>query len=304
MGTEISVLIPIYNRDCRELVNVLHQQASAVAELTFEILCIDDASTDPITKNLNQELSGLRFVRLVWLETNLGRAKIRNLLAKEAAYSQLLFMDCDSLPISAAYVQNYAVYLHPENQQIIYGGTYYPKEAPENVDLRLHWKNGFYREQKPAQERNRHPYKSFTPNNFACPKSLFERIRFDESILQYGHEDTLFGIHLRAQEVKILHIDNPLNHLGLEPKEVFLRKTRQAVENLYLLHLENNLGEEIRLLNAFLWLQKYKLTWVVGWMFRLLQAGMEWLLGMKNPSLRVLDLYKLGCMCWVSVRSK
>ena len=293
----LSILIPIYNRDCRALVAELHKQAVSIPALVFEILCMDDCSTDAQTKKLNSELSGLSFVKYIPLEQNIGRAKIRNLLAKTAEYPQLLFMDCDSMPVDAQYIQNYAQYLSPDNQKILYGGTYYPPEAPENKDLRLHWKNGREREQKTAQERSLAPYKSFTPNNFCCPKALFQTIQFDESISQYGHEDTLFGICLQKQRVEILHVDNPLNHLGLEPKKVFLNKTKQAVENLHALHLRMDLGEDIRLLNAYQKIQKYKLRWLVGGLFWLTCWLWSWLLESKNPNLRVLDLYKLGYMC-------
>ncbi|MBK9012976.1 MAG: hypothetical protein IPM82_02230 [Saprospiraceae bacterium] len=64
-------------------------------------------------------------------------------------------------------------------------------------------------------------------NNFLIPRQLFLEIQFDETLRQYGHEDTLFGMELARRQVPIVHIDNPLEHIGLEPVDVFLRKTEQ-----------------------------------------------------------------------------
>ncbi|MEM9260646.1 MAG: hypothetical protein AAGA62_13425, partial [Bacteroidota bacterium] len=51
----------------------------------------------------------------------------------------------------------------------------------------------------------------------------------------YGHEDTLWGQQLAKAGVGILHIDNPVTHLGLETSGVFLEKQHRAIHNLRLL---------------------------------------------------------------------
>ena len=46
MITQLSILIPVYNDSARELVAELQRQAQAVEGLRYEILVVDDGSTD------------------------------------------------------------------------------------------------------------------------------------------------------------------------------------------------------------------------------------------------------------------
>ena len=47
----------------------------------------------------------------------------------------------------------------------------------------------------------------------------------------YGHEDTLFAMELKRHGFAVTHIDNPLEHIGIEPVEEFLRKSANGVTN-------------------------------------------------------------------------
>ena len=81
---KLSILIPTYNYDCSHLVLQLLEQQPKEAE----IIIGDDCSTKPI-----KEISGCRIFRP---EHNLGRAAIRNALAREAKGEWLLFIDADA----------------------------------------------------------------------------------------------------------------------------------------------------------------------------------------------------------------
>ena len=45
-----------------------------------------------------------------------------------------------------------------------------------------------------AAERNKHPHAGFSTFNVLIEKSVFSKIRFNEELKQYGHEDTLTGL--------------------------------------------------------------------------------------------------------------
>ena len=94
----------------------------------------------------------------------------------------------------------------------------------------LHWLHGLKREQSFAKDRNIQPNRSFKTNNFFIEKKVFNKVRFNENIQGYGHEDTLFGYELDKQNFTIFHIDNPVVHLGLESSEEFLRKTIEILK--------------------------------------------------------------------------
>ncbi len=284
----LSILIPTYNFDITTLVKALHQQCIANG-ISFEILCFDDGS-QAIYKNKNQVITNLENITYCELPTNLGRAKIRNVLGKAAKYPYLLFMDCDSAVTSNQYINNYIDQLRPDT--LLYGGRVYEESPPENSAKRLHYFHGKHREEMTTREREKNPYHSFMTNNFLIPKDLFLKIRFEESIEGYGHEDTLFGIHLQKQQVEIKHLDNPLQHLGLEDQTIFLKKQKEAIKILYQLYQKKGF-EETKLLRTFVWCKKWKLDLLVYGILNILSPIINRQLKNNPPKLIFLDLYKL-----------
>ncbi len=287
----LSILIPVYNFDIRPLVRDLQQQAAQLA-MPVEILCFDDASESKF-QGQNAAVSELPGVYYHLLPNNLGRARIRNLLAREAQHDYLLFLDCDSAVPDSSYLRTYADALAPDT--LLYGGRVYQAEPPSDPALLLHWEYGRRREALSAEERQEQPYHSFMTNNFLIPRQLFQAIGFDERLRQYGHEDTLFGMELRQRAVPIKHLDNPLLHSGLEPAEAFLHKSQQALENLAFLHLQGS-GIEARLLTWALRLRRSSGAQLLLGAWPLLEPALRRQLCSSWPQLRLFDLYKLGLL--------
>ncbi|MEL6719415.1 MAG: glycosyltransferase family 2 protein, partial [Bacteroidota bacterium] len=125
------------------------------------------------------------------------------------------------------------------------------------------------------------------------PKAIFQQIQFDESLKQYGHEDTLFGIELKVRQIPILHLDNPLEHIGLEETEVFLAKTEQAIQNLAQLYKQGK-AIETKLLSTYLILKKYKLRNIFLFCYRIFELPIKQNLRSLKPQLLYFDLYKLN----------
>ncbi len=284
----LSILIPTYNFDITTLVKALHQQCKACS-IPFEILCFDDGSQSNF-KAKNQLIKHLDKVDYQELPTNLGRAKIRNVLGKAAQYSYLLFMDCDSEVINNQYIKNYIDCLNPNT--LLYGGRVYENNPPEDYGKRLHYFHGKFREEILTEERKIRPYYSFMTNNFLIPRAIFLKLFFEESIAGYGHEDTLFGIALKKNQVKIIHLDNPLKHLGLEDQSVFLNKQKEAIRNLYQLYQKEE-PLETKLLSTFVWCKKWKIDGLVYSILNRCSPIINHQLKAKQPKLFFLDLYKL-----------
>lgn len=221
---------------------------------------------------------------------NLGRSVIRNVLGKAAKYPYLLFMDCDSKVVSNDYIEKYMAQLQPGS--LLYGGRCYNNQAPKEKQYLLHWKYGKNREESSAKERFTHPWHSFMTNNFVVPRNIFLNTLFDEGLKQYGHEDTIFGLELKKQNTKIIHLDNPLEHIGLESSQVFIKKSEQALENLYFLHQKNPLMET-KLLNLFSSLKRKKIIPQIGKQYYFLSPFIIKQLHSKFPSLKLFDFYKL-----------
>jgi hypothetical protein len=286
----LSILIPIYNFDCRQLVKDLVVQAQLLTA-PIEIVCLDDASSENF-RVLNQEVETYdAIVTYDYLPRNVGRSKIRNLLVRRARYSHVLFMDCDAGVPNAGFLANYLPCLQPN--LVVCGGRSYQLESPKDKALLLHWTVGNAREQISAQRRSQNPYHSFMTNNFVAPTTLFRQLSFNEKLTQYGHEDTLFGLALKKQKLAIAHIDNPLYHIGLEDTNAFLRKTEQALENLVYL-IQNDYPVETRLLQLFWQLKQLRLLTVFLHSFRTVRPHLLRQLCGDTPSLFVFDAYKLG----------
>jgi glycosyltransferase involved in cell wall biosynthesis len=296
----LSILIPCYNFDVRGLVQELHEQTFACS-VAFEIICLEDASEQQYTA-LNSEITALSYVQHDSLETNVGRSKIRNLLAQRAQYPFLLFMDCDSWPADKQYIQRYIHQL--EEDRILYGGRCYKTHPPAKKDRYFHWYYGRHREQQTAQQRQKRPYHSFMTNNFIIPKALFLPIGFEERLTLYGHEDTLFGLELERRQYPILHLDNPLEHIGLEKASTFLDKSKQAVYNLWYLYQNELLpSHATKLLAWHHQLKNLRLSFFLRWCYWLFHRALAAQLQSKRPFLVLFDLYKLSYLAFVANRA-
>ncbi|MCG8697310.1 MAG: glycosyltransferase [Bacteroidales bacterium] len=296
----LSVLIPVYNFDIRKLVIDLHHQSEA-EDLNYEIIIFDDASENQF-KDLNQELCELSNVVYKEEPINLGRSKIRNKLASTAKYDHLLFLDCDSELKSKSFISNYVPFL--KKKQVVYGGRSY-RQTPPDERCSLHWMHGVFREVQPAEKRKVVPNKSFMTNNFLIHRDILESIWFDEENIDgYGHEDTLFGYELKKRNITINHVDNPVVHIGLEPSEEFLRKTRESIVNLKKIMRIN--GNEKRLVNDITLLSYYKkiekagLNNMVLYFYKRYEHVLRKNLMSDHPKLFLFDLYKLGYLCSLS----
>jgi glycosyltransferase involved in cell wall biosynthesis len=269
-----------------------------VPEFT-EILIGDDGSSPEFReKYLSLEDES---VRVIISEKNIGRASIRNRLALEAKGDYLLFVDADVMLTGNAesYISKWIPYLGVS--KVICGGTLYHDTAPGDPDKLLRWRYGKWREQRKAADRNKNPNAGFSTFNVLIEKSVFSKIRFNEELKQYGHEDTLLGYQLKKAGVRILHIDNGLMHEGLESNKEFLNKTKLGIENLSILYDnvtdKKAFSETVKLISVYRKLNFLRLTRVLSAIFIRYRDRMEIKLDSNNISLILFGFYKMSMFC-------
>jgi len=286
----LSVLIPVYNYDISVLVKELHAQLQH-SKILFEIICLDDCSTIPYAENLL--INGLSNCSYTILEKNIGRSSIRNLLAKNATYENLLFLDADTKVIKNGFIQNYLKTIVSETQ-IIYGGIEYQKEKPSKNEL-LRWIYGKKREALKVSDRNKFSHLRFLTLNFVMKKRIFEQLKFNEDIPNLRHEDTLFALDAKRMNIGVKHIDNPILHLGLESSDVFLKKSLEACESLKLF-VDMGLidAKDTSLSRIAKTMQTYKLSFAIKGFFQIFKKPMRANLLSDKPSLYIFDIYRLG----------
>lgn len=283
----VSILIPVYNYRIYQLVKSLFNQATSLL-LPFEILCFDDGSTITEFKKNNSKVSELDGVKYLELNENIGRSRIRNKLAQEAQYDFLLFIDCDSKIISESYLKNYIESV--KTNPVILGGTVYTQSSNPECSLRL--KYGKQREQKSALLRMKQPYHYINLNNLFIKKEIYLQNRLDEKISTYGHEDTKFGYSLKEKKIPVFHIDNPVDHCGLESNAVFINKTKEGIKNFYNITLEGY-GRDTKLFKTYFFIKNLRLSILFNLYYTFLQEKIDRNLLSSNPSLFYFDLFKL-----------
>lgn len=291
----LSICIPVYNYDVVPLVNSLVNCIKE--EDDIEILVADDGSLSEF-KNRNKSIESLERVHYIERSENSGRSAIRNFLAENASKEYLLFIDADSCIADCSFIEKYQRAL--ASSDVVCGGTSY-HEKPHDKDLLLRYVFGINREARPVEERQNFPFRSFSAHNFCIKRSLFMDHPFDEQIKSYGHEDTLLGLSLKKRGVHIMHIDNPLIHIGLEPALEFIDKTNTGLENLILLLGNrpelNEMAEEVKVLRYFFTLKSLGLIKVGAFFYSVFKKKLLKNLTGDNPSLFYFDLYKLTYLC-------
>jgi glycosyltransferase involved in cell wall biosynthesis len=288
----ISVCIPVYNFNITSLINELDKQSSLL-NIPIEIVVIDDFSKEKY-KEINR--SACRNKVYIELTENFGRSKIRNLFLDYTKYQYLLFLDCDSFVQSPSFLERYvdALELKP---LITCGGRIYDEQIPPKSKL-LRWKYAKYRESQPIESRNKFPNRSFMTNNFLINREIFTKVKFDERITQYGHEDTLFGYSLKKENIPVTHIDNPVVNGDIEDNSEYLEKTRVGIINLINIleyyNYDRDLIDEVSLLRYHQKIKRF--NFIIRLSFYLCKPLIYFTLTRGYISLLLFDFYKLGVL--------
>ncbi len=289
----ISICIPIYNFKVEELVKKLSVQSKSL-DVPSEIILIDDCS-ESVFKEENSSICNNEIY--IQLEKNIGRSAIRNLFLKYTKYDYLLFLDCDSIVFTDNFLPDYVNAIKKNPDSVICGGREYPKIPPEKNKL-LSWRYGIKKESKSFEIRAQNPNKSFMTNNFVIDRRIFQTIQFNERLVEYGHEDTLFGFELKKRSINIIHIDNPVLNGDIEDNSEYLKKTEIAISNLtnIIKYTEYNeaLISDVTLLRIFY--KFYKVRKIIRVVFLVLKPLIKYILIKVYANIYLFDFYKLGTL--------
>lgn len=293
---KLTVCIPVYNFDVRDLVKDLDKQIKA-HELDAEIVLIDDGSAaEFIAINKAVEMLSENFI---FLEKNVGRSQIRNLFLYYANGDFLLFLDCDGKVLSKNFLKIYFEYLHKNPAtKVIYGGRQVSQVAPERNKC-LRWKFAVERENLPVEKRTEIPYLSFQTNNFVLKKSVLKKINFNPEFQKYGYEDLLFAMDLQEAKIPIHHIDNPVFNNDLETNEVYVNKVEESIESLSKMMKSRKTSakiSEVKLVKAYTLFSKSNADVWFQKLFKIRKQKTREKLIRGNVSLRYLDFYKMGLL--------
>lgn len=285
----LSILIPTHNYTCYRLILELQHQAERLG-IDYEIILAEDGSRSQVSIIANHKVVELPHCRHLIRRDNVGRAEIRNILARESQGEWLLYIDSDA--DAAANANFLAQYMEATSvAPVVCGGYTAPEHCP-SPDHRLRYSYELYSVEKNRLEcRMAHPYAHFSTFSFIIRRDVFLSVGFDASMCEYGHEDTIFGLTLKERGIAIHHIDNPLIHQGIDTNREFVEKTEMAVANVR--RHAHKMRDTSQLLQTMKRIERLHLMWALRIAARLLRTPIRRRLVERGDSLRLLGIYKV-----------
>lgn len=287
-----SLLIPNYNEtNIRSLVRMLSYCGSKLC-IDFEIIVLDDASTNETLIAYYSELNNYPNVHCYQLPENKGRTYTRNQLANIARFDWLLFMDSDTIPQTERFLRSFAEAFQQKNIEVVFGGVFYGFMPPKEIQRRLRYTFGSQRESKPLILRKNQIYLSVISTCFAIKKDVFLSLQLPQEN-RYGM-DVLFAYQLQKNNIKVLHIESLAEIKVIDKTEDFLQKTEKAIETLhYLVRNQMIPSNYTPLLEVVRKLETWKLTRIFMWLAIRFKPQMLNNLHSEKPIMRVFDIYRL-----------
>jgi len=225
---ELSVLIPVYDCMCTDLVSSLHSMLEE-SGIRYEIIVADDCSPDKEYIELNRPIEELSNVRYIVREKNSGRAAIRNFLASEAQYKWLLFIDGDVMVDRVRFITKY---LERGGDVLIGGISIYKRDRATKNNLRFLYEMHTMKHRR-AWWNVGGKHVKFRTTNFLIAKHIVEEHPFNEAFKRYGYEDVLFGKKLEEAGIQIRYTNNPVVITDFEDNAKFMEKTEEALQTLH-----------------------------------------------------------------------
>jgi len=291
----LSILIPTYNYDVQPLVLELQKQAEELG-IAYEIIIAEDDTISAFSLE-NLKLNEFNNISYSINPVNFGRAKNRNELVKKSKYDLLLFLDADTFPVQNEFLKNYLDTYKKINSSVIFGGLKYQDNKPDPKKM-LRWVYGKKREAIGSNSRKKAPYKTIFISNLLIKKEIMTFFPFDNSITKYGHEDTVFFKSLKQNQISVLHIENPIYHLGLEENVIYISKIEDSLKNLKALVEHNRLDKtDVKIIEKYVKLKNFGLIKFFVLFYKSSRFLLIKNLISRNPNLFLFDLYRLGYFC-------
>ena len=204
-----------YLRDCLD--SCLEQDFPASE---FEIVCVNDASTDGSLAILREYEAKFSNVRVIVFSENKGVGAARNAGLENMQGHWCMFLDCDDFLAQNCFLKAQKLLFEQDNAMLCIGRFHFKEEGYSRQDC---IKSGSY---------FGCPTERYITNRF-IPASLARQFRFLENI-HYG-EDELFSLEMQLCNPTVLQLEEPL---------YFHRKHRDSAMAL------NNKRKRLKRLNS------------------------------------------------------
>ena len=241
--SKLSIIVAIYNVE-KYLDKCLSSLVNQKSDIKYEVLCINDGSTDN-SKSIAEKYvnSSNNFILLD--KPNGGLSDARNYGLKYASSEYVGFIDGDDF-VSDDYVEKVMRHIEQDNLDILVFGYYqyyFFNNTYEQIDLKI--KNGIY------NLKDNKEILAFTPN--AAWNKVYRRSLFVDNSIEYPfgyrHQDLGTTAKLMYHSKRIGYINEPLYHYLIDrPNNI----TTQIDKNIYhIIDMAKSIMDYYKELNIF-----------------------------------------------------
>ena len=222
----LTVLTPFYRHDPSAL---LARLANAPAGVEF-ILIDDGSGSAALLADVIAAAERLKApARVIVWGSNRGRVAARNRLIAEARGQYVLFLDADMIPDSPRFLAIWLGVLSTQRPLVAFGGLSVA-QVESTPATALHHNLFASSDCEPARKRAHKPAQAVASANLAVRRDFLETLPFDPRFTGWGFEDTDWALTV-ARRVRILHVENPATHAGLDDVDTLMRKCAEAGRN-------------------------------------------------------------------------
>jgi len=216
---QLSVLIPFYKDDPRATVLAM----ATMANPKVEILAWDDgtndaAVTDAIETTLSKQNAN---ISVFVCPENQGRSAARNALFDEAKGDWVLFLDADMQPGDGNFLARYLEAIESDAGDVFFGG--FIVEETGSGETALHRELSRASDCANASARAEHGPQHVASSNLCVRRDVLITEPFDAAFTGWGWEDSEWAARV-AKSYRVVHLDNPAVHLGLETDDTLLSR--------------------------------------------------------------------------------
>jgi glycosyltransferase involved in cell wall biosynthesis len=288
----LSVVIPTYNRlpILRQCLEALEQQDLAGAAEGYEVVVVDDGSTDDTVAWLQSHQDGYPHVRLV-LQDHGGPARGRNRGVDHARGDVIVFIDSD-LVVTPSFLRCHAERLQRAWRQLGHRRCFTYGAVINTANF-----------EAPTRERHKlrdHSWAYFATGNVAISRPLLEQAGlFDTSFHLYGWEDLELGERLRQLGVVLIRCPEAVGYhwhpaFTLDQIPDLIRVERERAR-MALVFYRKHPSQRVRMIIQFTWY--HRLLWellTLGGLLneRRLRPLLSWLIRQGRAAL-ALELLRL-----------
>jgi hypothetical protein len=218
----LSILVPFYRDNPAAFIAAL--AASPIGAEQVELIALDDGNgrADLAATVMDAMATAPFACTLIVRGANGGRAAARNRLLTQARGGYVLFADADMALVDRWFLPRWLRVIEKDAPAVAFGG-FQVDPNPDDRSTALHAYTSARSDCLPAALRARRPAQTLTTSNLLVRRDVLNVFAFDSGFRGWGYEDSEWAFRVASRH-PILHIDNPLRHLGLDSADALIEK--------------------------------------------------------------------------------